>query len=930
MNKLSRLTALLLALLMLLSSTGLAEAGSAIPFDGFTYSLYKDIFQSASQAAGDAEDSEDEYKPVVHGSIDLIEKMVQTIDEEVWIYEVPDYTVSKVLLKMPKGTKLLVLDYIPGDAEKYSEFYYVRHTAEDGTVTEGYTECRQVELYEEPKIVEKTEEKTTEDGTKVTVSGSMPENVELKVASASVEAIESYIPGAKDMPMRKLVLDIALTDDLDIVWQPDEPVSVTVNAANLGDEGDTIALYHIHGQQVEHIGEAVMDANSNITFTMDGFSYIFAVNLCDELGCILSDLETMTPDERYTEVMELGALDRGVFLLHYYVKHAKTGILCNCSDFRAPGVEGHDMTCTWHPGTYFQPVVGGADGTSVTVSGNVPAGVKMNVKGLTAAEAAQVLPGIENFDRYIAMDISLLQAGSEWQPVEGEMINVTLSAEKLGEDGDEIAVYHIHGDETELLGMFTVQNGSLSFDIDGFSYICAIDPRIDYCYVEDLKLYEDAQDRYDYLQDLEAADLALHNKFLGHYKLKHKGEHVICECDMEWSLNPTVYAPWGEGHNEDCPWHPDNKPVEDPFSVTVDGTTVSVSGELPEGAKLNVSGVSEETIAAYIPTIGAYEHKVMLDVTLKEEDGVEVQPEGKVTVQISTSSLGKDGDVIALFHISNGAVEYLGTKTLSGGSLTYETSSFSYVVGVTIADLCPDNGECEYEAFYKMGAEAWETELAALYNADTYHTAYNMFIAHVLSYHGTGEGVCLCVNYHPDTHKYGTLVHTTATDTYGNPIECSWAFKNLKAEEQVKVLETIEDPATKAEYVETLDETKQEALKGEMTEAQKAEIDFLLSEGVLAWLASGTVTPEMLQRAIEVHAALTAANATFTWNVASRLEGTELIDVYTGLAYADYDPETNGLRDRLTGLYVGTLAADGTIIGPDSFVINVTVEESID
>lgn len=105
--------------------------------------------------------------------------------------------------------------------------------------------------------------------------------------------------------------------------------------------------------------------------------------------------------------------------------------------------------------------------------------VKVSVAGVIPEDASVQLSetdssGIEigsNETVAMALDISIRNAdGSEWQPAAGETVTVTLEASKIGlQNGDQVAVYHLHEGSVKVLGTFEVTNDTISFDVDGFS-----------------------------------------------------------------------------------------------------------------------------------------------------------------------------------------------------------------------------------------------------------------------------------------------------------------------------------------------------------------------------------------------------------------------------------------------------------------------------
>lgn len=104
----------------------------------------------------------------------------------------------------------------------------------------------------------------------------------------------------------------------------------------------------------------------------------------------------------------------------------------------------------------------------VTVSGSLP-----NDANLNLGDASDTtIGGVEASEIALAVDVTITQYGSEWQPAEGETVRVSIPASQLGlSDGQYFTVYHIHDGTTELLGPFKVESGYVTFEIDGFSVV---------------------------------------------------------------------------------------------------------------------------------------------------------------------------------------------------------------------------------------------------------------------------------------------------------------------------------------------------------------------------------------------------------------------------------------------------------------------------
>lgn len=104
----------------------------------------------------------------------------------------------------------------------------------------------------------------------------------------------------------------------------------------------------------------------------------------------------------------------------------------------------------------------------VTVSGNLPEGASLDLVDASGTE----IGGVDATEIALALDVSIMQNGTEWQPGAGESVRVSIPASQLGlQDGNCFTVYHIHDGTTELLGPFVVTSGYATFEIDGFSVV---------------------------------------------------------------------------------------------------------------------------------------------------------------------------------------------------------------------------------------------------------------------------------------------------------------------------------------------------------------------------------------------------------------------------------------------------------------------------
>lgn len=103
----------------------------------------------------------------------------------------------------------------------------------------------------------------------------------------------------------------------------------------------------------------------------------------------------------------------------------------------------------------------------VTVSGSLPDDAILNLN-----PSEDSVPGVATSEVSLTLDVTISKYGEVWQPAEGETVRVSIPASQLGlTDGQYFAVYHIHDGEIELLGPYMVENGYVTFYIDGFSTI---------------------------------------------------------------------------------------------------------------------------------------------------------------------------------------------------------------------------------------------------------------------------------------------------------------------------------------------------------------------------------------------------------------------------------------------------------------------------
>lgn len=127
-------------------------------------------------------------------------------------------------------------------------------------------------------------------------------------------------------------------------------------------------------------------------------------------------------------------------------------------------------------GTVFQAET--QKGKKVQVTGKIPKGVQLVVNDLDPT----VLNGEDtpNFDfgdqPYVGLDIKMLdENNAEWQPTSGESVTVAVDTPNF-KDGDQVSILHCHEEDDgsvteENLGLYTVNNGQVIFEMSRFSFI---------------------------------------------------------------------------------------------------------------------------------------------------------------------------------------------------------------------------------------------------------------------------------------------------------------------------------------------------------------------------------------------------------------------------------------------------------------------------
>lgn len=120
--------------------------------------------------------------------------------------------------------------------------------------------------------------------------------------------------------------------------------------------------------------------------------------------------------------------------------------------------------------------------------------------------------------------------------------------------------------------------------------------------------------------------------------------------------------------------------VSDSF-VTSSGetVTVTVAGTLPDGASV----VLDETDSTGVDVNPNETVVAALDISIKNADGTEWQPESGETVSVTleASKIGlKNGDEFVVYHLHNGEVRVLGSYEVVNNTVSFEVDGFSKFV----------------------------------------------------------------------------------------------------------------------------------------------------------------------------------------------------------------------------------------------------------
>lgn len=129
---------------------------------------------------------------------------------------------------------------------------------------------------------------------------------------------------------------------------------------------------------------------------------------------------------------------------------------------------------------------------------------------------------------------------------------------------------------------------------------------------------------------------------------------------------------------------PEEEPEEESKVVVSESVTtssgktavVNIAGEIPEDASIALNEIDPSDVEIAEGEAVA----LALDITIKNADGTEWQPESgkKVTVTVGAYQLGlTNGDKVAIYHVHNGEVSILGTFEVVDYLVTFEVDGFS-------------------------------------------------------------------------------------------------------------------------------------------------------------------------------------------------------------------------------------------------------------
>lgn len=117
--------------------------------------------------------------------------------------------------------------------------------------------------------------------------------------------------------------------------------------------------------------------------------------------------------------------------------------------------------------------------------------------------------------------------------------------------------------------------------------------------------------------------------------------------------------------------------------TNADGVTVTVTGNLPEGAAIVLSEVPEETLAAILAELGSDAPFFAYDITVVDAEGNEWQPD-ELGACVTLTGLTIPGGAVEIVHIPDeGAPEYINASSSESG-IEFDVAGFSIYLGFTV------------------------------------------------------------------------------------------------------------------------------------------------------------------------------------------------------------------------------------------------------
>lgn len=175
----------------------------------------------------------------------------------------------------------------------------------------------------------------------------------------------------------------------------------------------------------------------------------------------------------YTVTVEQKVIKNGTVWYKYSCDKTISGVFKD----KYPYVKAADITIADDsevPATTL--VTGTVGGAEVSITGDIPADVSLSLDAVGNDSIDLDKYDIDSVEDILtAVDMKLVKEnGTEWQP--DEPVTVSIDAEALGlEDGDVVTIKHNHDGVVKTLGEYTVENGTVTFETDGFSiYVVTI------------------------------------------------------------------------------------------------------------------------------------------------------------------------------------------------------------------------------------------------------------------------------------------------------------------------------------------------------------------------------------------------------------------------------------------------------------------------